>query len=93
MPGGCSAHSDEWIFQVSIRLEMTAETTSRRNCLTVQKLPPLVYSTDTRTDKLSESDSESESDDRSRLVEDVINGQQKSFDKALNRDTITIGLR
>ena len=77
VPRGCSAHSDEWIFQASIRREIAAEPNARGNW-TIRELPPLMWATRAVVNESSDSDE----DQRSQLISEVINRQQKNADAA-----------
>lgn len=70
-------HSDEWIFRASIRREITAEPNTRGNW-TIRELSPLMWPTRTLVNESSDIDE----DERSQLISEVINRQQKNADAA-----------
>ena len=86
VPRGCSAHSDEWIFQASFSREINVEANARRNW-TVRELPPIEFTQGIVTSNSSNN----ESDRQSQLIADLLErdrldmGAANTFKKDVQR--------
>ena len=73
VPRGCSAHTDEWIFQASFRREISTTAETTRNW-TVRELPPIEFSHD-----MAVNDSiDDGSDKRAHLIQELLRRNQQS---------------